>query len=624
MPASAASKKGNATADDLAYLGLLGANPALMLHQRPAYQVRPPGLFRHIGYHFDLPYQDGQKEGSDRWARDRRASVLRELNESLIGIQACMGLSPEQYMSFHHDPPSTAGANESAIGRKVPASETILVRLRPPEGDFSHWRLRLRVDFHSEYFFITFAIDQSEASSAAPVGTSAARLRAAEADCAIGNGPDPHAFCEEFFTSFWRNLHNKLLNDAALKTLAEARRAANPMDPLPIFPGRFFADIRGVVLGDRNSPFLKMAGPPSAAMPPMVLDKSHTPKLEKARASLLAWVNRNRHLIARIAQLPVDNANADKSAGAVICEMLDGGAILVSSLGRSDLFRELPDPEYNAAPQRIEPTHYLVLYNNFSYDQLGRLVRRLHVLCELCIASLLGYRALNDAHWKIRAIGINIDNALKTGKQGKDFDTEKFHEELNAINVSVQPGGLVYRINRSRYYARAYRKRLKDLRIRRLEGWEPYDEYIRRNIYQVYDFIDNLGTRHEALSNRLNRLTLASNAHRLQNVVNEIENIQQFGEWIGIMAVVYYGGHVVADFLHFISKLISPLAATMPAWPAFILERLHASFGDHDGHKLLFDIAGYTIAIIVVGLIKIAWRSKHPLTGEPSANGKVK
>ena len=64
-------------------------------------------------------------------------------------------------------------------------------------------------------------------------------------------------------------------------------------------------------------------------------------------------------------------------------------------------------------------------------------------------------------------------------------------------------GGLVYRVSRSRMYVSAYRDRIQDFRIIRIEGWQPYDEFVRRHCSKISTMsaaLENVSIRcHDAL-----------------------------------------------------------------------------------------------------------------------------
>jgi hypothetical protein len=69
-------------------------------------------------------------------------------------------------------------------------------------------------------------------------------------------------------------------------------------------------------------------------------------------------------------------------------------------------------------------------------------------------------------------------------------------------------GGLQHRVDRSRYYRRGFDILLKeDVRVKRIEGWQPYDAFVRRQLGGSYDFIDLVGQRHDRVQNMITEWT---------------------------------------------------------------------------------------------------------------------
>src|SRR3569832_611734 len=87
--------------------------------------------------------------------------------------------------------------------------------------------------------------------------------------------------------------------------------------------------------------------------------------------------------------------------------------------------------------------------------------------------------------------------------------------------------GLSYRVARSRYYAEIFERRVKELRIRRLEGFEPYDIFITRTLNGVFNFISTVGTRYSLLAERLSRLAITQEMEHTAILTAEISDVQK-------------------------------------------------------------------------------------------------
>ncbi len=256
----------------------------------------------------------------------------------------------------------------------------------------------------------------------------------------------------------------------------------------------------------------------------------------------------------------------DQDANCVLCSVMSGRGVYASSMGRSEA--ELRSA--NKPSSQVRPERYLLLHHGLPRFMVGRLLRQFHVLDELRCAAAFDLNELLDASDRIRKLGDTIDSQLRGGAseltRGALGDIQR---DLNTLTADKKIGGLLYRINRSRYYARLFRLSMTDLRLVRIKGWEPYDTFMHRNLFPMIDHIDSVGVRFEALAARVERLNEERDTAELINVQNEIAYIQSIGEIIGWTAFAYY-------FSQILVKVIHPLCNLVPC-----LSNCQA-LGDHD------------------------------------------
>lgn len=497
-------------------------------HRRPAYGVNAPALFRHLGFRIVVAADNPLTATDIMDAAKRRRAFVQKLNASLASLQQRCATAITLLFAI-----DTADASDTVI----PTTNTLLNVLERLPADLAAWRARLRVDIHSEYYFVTIILDQRSGHECDPKIDNYERTLT-ETGCAALNTA---ALIQEYYETVWNALDEHLAN-----ALAD-------------FPGEQFTEFRSIALRDRNSPFLKNRdkNPETYTIPQ--IDASD---FGGARKSMRDWLGRNVRCVHEILQFQEFTQKIDQDANCVLCEMLDGSAVYGSSVRQVPL----PTDARGHGPAGMQPLRYFLLYNGLSKYQLGRLIRRTHVMGELRVAAVLDADLLDQASMEIRALGNKIDEFLKEPEEEvtlSDSEIDAVLQRLNKISALV-PGGLMYRINRSRYYVQAFRERMSDMRVKRLEGWQPYDEFFQRNLYQVFDEIDQIGKRYEALAERINRLIVARNADRLRrsqenikDLVSEmatadrtIARIQKLGELVGLVAVTYYGGHVIAEGLH--------------------------------------------------------------------------
>jgi hypothetical protein len=242
------------------------------------------------------------------------------------------------------------------------------------------------------------------------------------------------------------------------------------------------------------------------------------------------------------------------------------------------------------------PERYFLVHDGISRFQLGRLARRFHVLDEPRCAAIFDFEKLIRASEWIRTLDNDIDQRLRTAEPDRDAPSPlpgaltEIQAKLNELTAGPQSrgdqktiGGLLYRVNRSRYYARDFDQRMTDMLFRRIEGWEPYDIFMHRNLYPIMDHIDSIGRRFDALAARVQRLTDASNVVELVSVQKEIAHIQIIGEIIGWTAFAYYGGQIFDKFLPH-----GPETCPLPGCP--ILDICHVAH-EHIGTLSLLLVA---------------------------------
>jgi hypothetical protein len=196
------------------------------------------------------------------------------------------------------------------------------------------------------------------------------------------------------------------------------------------------------------------------------------------------------------------------------------------------------------------PERYLLLHHGLPRFQVGRILRRLHVLDELRCAAAFDFAELVKSSKLIQEAGDDIDGEIRDGAEELTRDSlRKIQRDLNALTANQKIGGLLYRINRSRYYARNFKVGMEDLRFARIKGWEPYDAFMHRSLFLTVDYIDSIGQRFEALSSRVERLTEERDIKESINTQTRIADVQEIGEIIGWTAFAYYGGQILDKFL---------------------------------------------------------------------------
>src|ERR1700722_13573775 len=397
------------------------------------------------------------------------------------------------------------------------------------------WRdldLSIRFEIHTEFFSISTFIELDKERKGAPYSELPAlnenirRIRdyfeSGDKDLAVPIG-------KYFFRDFWQSYENEILSNASLKPLMQA----NPFKQV-------FADFRGLILSEQVVRF---------------------PGTEDflAKDAPLIWGG-----AAKSKFLPL--FQDQRRYECAVNYVLDGRAFYMSTLGP-----QLPSIQVT---DRI-PLEFIVYANQRSLEsktivnkwQLGRVVGRLLHLGTLRLCALRHVTLLHEAGRELAQLDESTQKAreaiaaIETKKTGtalgrSEIDNEKVmeligaaHKKLNDITgefLKKTGNGLLYRIERSRYYVKQFYENADLLRAVRLEGDQPYDQFIRRRLGSEFDFIDRLGIRYERATR--NMVTLDQNylSMKANQIDEDIHTIQKYGELFLLGALVpYYVTHLL-------------------------------------------------------------------------------
>ncbi len=215
------------------------------------------------------------------------------------------------------------------------------------------------------------------------------------------------------------------------------------------------------------------------------------------------------------------------------------------------------------------PVRFLMLTAPGWRWQLGRLVERLNALGTYRLASLRQIKGVQAAGDQIRSIGESLDE-------------DKYNLEASSLTeinerfakIGVEPalyGGLSYRLEQSRYYVDCFNRLVKDLDVKRIEGFQPYEEFVRRRYANTWDYINRIGIRYERLRSRIEFYS------QLRRTEQQVELLKS-AEDVAVIPISYYGGYVLG-------------AVYSSVW--------HVEPGSHNAGTALITAAAYSLFIIV-------------------------
>jgi hypothetical protein len=523
-------------------------------YRRPARLCHPPAIVRHLGY----------------WIRDigsfeRREELFDKFSNS---IQTCNN-------NFEHETPLATLIGSPSLHRRYQAC-------RLKSDDWQTLPVRMTLELHHEYLTVSTIIELQQLDETLPASTpvtgrlvsAIARLRKVTTERheelsskSLPRGkPERMTDVRQKLESPYQDIFIKVWDDFYEQILL------NPVGDMGSDLGEVFADFRGFIASctDLGGPFFgKDAPPPARTKSPRVFSEDDS--IQRA------------HVMLPFMTAEPETIKGKEEKELTISRFLDGRCIYASTLGAQP-----PESEQKAE----QPITYFILTNAVNSWQTGRLVDRIHTLGTLRLAArrYLGLlnKAGDDLHELEKEILETVDPRIPSMIMS-DFATNEVmrvlsdaSSRLRGIRQSI-PGGLPYRVERSRYYRSQFKTLLTALRLGpggRIEGFQPYDEFVERRFGSAYEFIDMAGKRFDRVEHQLSvfyqRVRTAEAASLQRQITRQtrtIEVLQEVAE-SGFFVVLfpYYLGAMLARLFLPLLPLLPFLSHLLPQDPKPIID----------------------------------------------------
>jgi hypothetical protein len=422
-----------------------------------------------------------------------------------------------------------------------------------------HWfglQVKLRFEMHGEYFVVTTFIELAGtgARTLPKFGKTLDQLRRYD------QLPSAEAIqiTQFLYERIWDIFARAIFPSELFRSKANQKVFAN-----------IFADARGLVLSGETVAFdgIRFAAPTEWPTGAENLVKKYLPLLR-----------------------PI-GAERDRRYECSVSYILDGRAIYMTSLG--------PQIPQLAARRRVPVTYLLCAHPTVTEWQRGRIIDLVQLMGVNRLAALKDLSALRDAGRQLASLDQHIVTARDAVPTGDEEETAKAirraHDQFNMITGTFNAGtrtnyGILYRVERSRYYVSRFRSNIAQLRIWRLEGYQKYDLFVEQRLGSTFDFIDRLGRRYERAINSLSlldeyNLSIQSNViaksqrdmeSKETEISDRIAKIQRYGEFILIFALLPY--YIIGLISHVLDSHHTIKYLTFAIWAATALLAAHRTF----------------------------------------------
>ena len=210
--------------------------------------------------------------------------------------------------------------------------------------------------------------------------------------------------------------------------------------------------------------------------------------------------------------------------------------------------------------QRCSPIIYSLVVSYVGRWRLGRLIDRLHSLETLRIVALRDLDAINNASRSISLLDRHIHDASVRG----DLRRYRNEELIGRFDRVEKDAGidLTYRIARSRYYVACYRDLANMMGLEteavRVEGFQPYGNFVRRRLFDCFAYIDRVGVRYLELRKRIAFIIESNEQQSMTDLVKAARNntattnkLLGAAELFSIPPITYYIGETLHHALGF-------------------------------------------------------------------------
>ena len=237
--------------------------------------------------------------------------------------------------------------------------------------------------------------------------------------------------------------------------------------------------------------------------------------------------------------------------------VIDGRALYASSLAAAQ-DRTFGKGTLNDDPNNTAARHCIFYCSeqdegaqNLLDRRLDRLLQRLNSLGTLRLLALKDIKGL----LRVDSDLTNIENKITIVGSGAIGAKSKYQKTIQPLYIALTDlskhttGSVNYRVSKSALYftqfERIVRTVYKHHHLERIEGFEPYSEFVNRRLYLQFDNINRIGERLKYARDRLDRIM------ELKSLTTT-ERLAKYTFRIGILAAVAGGIATIGVFLQLI------------------------------------------------------------------------
>lgn len=244
----------------------------------------------------------------------------------------------------------------------------------------------------------------------------------------------------------------------------------------------------------------------------------------------------------------------------------------------------LPEPPGRGSTDP-QPIRYLFLVRNTpDLRQLGRIIERINAAGSMRLFALRDLVLLREASTHLRIRGQELDNIMedwtaaheraKRTYENRKFDldqNDRYYKRISEISSGTEQrliaisteldrisqqsiGGLPFRVMRSKHYIKMFDSQIDGLRVKRIETWVPYDEFVARGLRPTFEFIEAVGVRLDKLRGRLQNAmqavqtsAIVAQTEATRQVSSDLKKVASGNDRLAIAGILVAGASLASQ-----------------------------------------------------------------------------
>lgn len=213
-----------------------------------------------------------------------------------------------------------------------------------------------------------------------------------------------------------------------------------------------------------------------------------------------------------------------------------GQFLYVSALGRSVA---ADSPNANEEPY---PAVYTAVCVHSNRWQLGRIIDKIHELGAVRLAAVRDFDRILRAGRRLNKVRENISSPNPKIKEIKG--------DLDGIEIGDGgQDGLQNRLERGRYYIERFRELAESLEVGRIEGFQPYPQFVERRLADKFSTVEYVGRIYHQTGKAFRSLTNIELQNTISKQIDSTTDLLEAAEKISIIPLTYYLGSMIVHIL---------------------------------------------------------------------------